>query len=92
MRASHTLFERDLMLSALLCRKTQPTLCLRGLPVELCWVPCMDRSKIVAIVTGAISLILAIAYLMLVQFLDSRGPMVPAPDLGFLGFLGLLWG
>lgn len=50
----------------------------------------MDRSKIVAIVTGAISLILAIAYLMLVQFLDSRGPMVPAPDLGFLGFLGFL--
>ncbi len=45
----------------------------------------MDRSKIVAVITGAISLGLAIAYLLLVQFLDSRGPMVPAPvDLGLL--------
>ncbi|NJR68317.1 MAG: hypothetical protein HC771_06315 [Synechococcales cyanobacterium CRU_2_2] len=44
-----------------------------------------ERPKVVAIVTGAISLALAIAYLLLVQFLDSRGPMVPAPiDLGFL--------
>lgn len=39
----------------------------------------MNRSKIVAIVTGAISLLLATAYLMLVQFLDFRGEMVPAP-------------
>lgn len=39
----------------------------------------MDRSKIVAIITGAISLILAVAYLLLVQILDFRGEMVPAP-------------
>jgi hypothetical protein len=39
----------------------------------------MDRSKIVAIVTGVISLILAIAYLLLVQLLDFRGEMLPAP-------------
>jgi hypothetical protein len=39
----------------------------------------MERSKIVAIITGVISLILAIAYLMLVQFLDFRGEMIPAP-------------
>lgn len=39
----------------------------------------MDRSKIVAIVTGVISLLLAIAYLLLVQLLDFRGEMVPAP-------------
>lgn len=39
----------------------------------------MDRSKIVAIITGAISLLLAIAYLLLVQLLDFRGEMVPAP-------------
>lgn len=39
----------------------------------------MDRSKIVAIITGAISLVLAIAYLLLVQMLDFRGEMVPAP-------------
>ncbi|HAX90057.1 MAG TPA: glucose-inhibited division protein A [Cyanobacteria bacterium UBA11370] len=39
----------------------------------------MNRSKIVAIITGAISLILAIAYLILVQLLDFRGEMLPAP-------------
>ena len=39
----------------------------------------MERSKIVAIITGAISLILAIAYLLLVQLLDFRGEMLPAP-------------
>ncbi|HEY9873378.1 MAG TPA: hypothetical protein V6D12_08065 [Candidatus Obscuribacterales bacterium] len=40
----------------------------------------MDRSKIVAIVAGAISVILAIAYLLLVQLLDFRGEMIPAPQ------------
>jgi len=49
----------------------------------------MDRSKIVAIVTGAISLLLALAYLLLVQLLDFRGDMVPAPvsaiPVGFSG-------
>ncbi|WP_228017058.1 hypothetical protein [Synechocystis sp. LEGE 06083] len=39
----------------------------------------MDSGKIVAIVTGAISIILAVAYLVLVQILDFRGEMVPAP-------------
>jgi hypothetical protein len=39
----------------------------------------MNRSKIVAIITGAISILLAIAYLILVQLLDYRGEMVPAP-------------
>ena len=39
----------------------------------------MDRGKIVAIITGAISLFLAIVYLILVQILDSRTEMVPAP-------------
>ncbi len=39
----------------------------------------MNRSKIVAIFTGAISIILAIAYLILVQLLDFRGEMKPAP-------------
>lgn len=39
----------------------------------------MDRSKIVAIVTGALSLLLAAAYLLLVQLLDFRGEMLPAP-------------
>jgi hypothetical protein len=40
----------------------------------------MNRSKIVAIITGAISILLAIAYLILVQILDFRGEMLPAPQ------------
>lgn len=40
----------------------------------------MDRSKVVAILTGILSLILGIAYLLVVQFLDFRGEMVPAPQ------------
>jgi hypothetical protein len=39
----------------------------------------MQKGKIVAIVTGAISILLALAYLVLVQLLDFRGEMVPAP-------------
>jgi hypothetical protein len=39
----------------------------------------MDRSKIVAVLTGAIAIILSLAYLLLVQLLDFRGEMVPAP-------------
>lgn len=39
----------------------------------------MDRSKIVALVTGIISIALAIAYLVVVQIIDFRGEMLPAP-------------
>jgi hypothetical protein len=39
----------------------------------------MDRSKIVAIITGVVSVLLAVGYLVLVQLLDFRGEMVPAP-------------
>ncbi|NJN90046.1 MAG: hypothetical protein HC878_06480 [Leptolyngbyaceae cyanobacterium SL_5_14] len=39
----------------------------------------MNRSKIVAVITGAIALLLGIAYLVLVQLLDFRGEMLPAP-------------
>jgi hypothetical protein len=39
----------------------------------------MESSKIVAIVSGAISIILAIAYLLIVQLIDFRGEMLPAP-------------
>ena len=38
----------------------------------------MERPKLTAVITGAISLILGILYLVLVQILDSR-EMVPAP-------------
>lgn len=39
----------------------------------------MDKKKIVAIVTGAISILIGIAYLILVQLIDFRGEMIPAP-------------
>jgi hypothetical protein len=39
----------------------------------------MQKGKIVAILTGAISVLLAVAYLILVQILDFRGEMLPAP-------------
>jgi hypothetical protein len=44
----------------------------------------MERSKFIAILTGAISLLLGIAYLVMVQVLDSR-EMVPA-TMGLLLF------
>ena len=40
----------------------------------------MDRSKIIAIITGVISIVLAVAYLLLVPLLDFRGEMLPAPQ------------
>ena len=46
----------------------------------------MKRGKVVAIITGAISIFLAVIYLILVLLLDSRGEMVPAP-IGQLIFL-----
>jgi hypothetical protein len=45
----------------------------------------MERSKVVAIFTGVVSVLLALAYLLLVQVLDFRGEMIPAP-VSFLGF------
>jgi hypothetical protein len=33
----------------------------------------------VAIVTGAISVAIAVAYLLLITVLDSRGPLLPPP-------------
>lgn len=47
----------------------------------------MDRSKIVAVVTGAIAIGLSLAYLLIVQLLDFRGEMVPAP----IDPMGLVW-
>jgi hypothetical protein len=44
-----------------------------------------DRSKFVAILTGIFSLLLGFLYLAMVQVLDMRGDMVPAP----LGLFGL---
>ena len=41
----------------------------------------MNQGKIVAVITGAISIFLAVAYLVIVQLLDFRGEMIPAPTL-----------
>jgi len=40
----------------------------------------MNRSKLVAIATGVLSLLLGVFYLVVVQFLDFRGEMLPAPQ------------
>ncbi|MDQ2100873.1 MAG: hypothetical protein QQW96_24900 [Tychonema bourrellyi B0820] len=40
----------------------------------------MERSKIIAIITGAFSIVLALGYLLLVTLLDFRGEMLPAPQ------------
>lgn len=46
----------------------------------------MDRKKLVAVITGIISVLLGLVYLVLVELLDSRGAMIPAPvtDLSFI--------
>ena len=49
----------------------------------------MNRSKIVAVTTGIVSVLLAIGYLLMVQLLDFRGEMLPAP-VGLLPFLRVL--
>ena len=40
----------------------------------------MTSGKIVAIITGAVSILLAITYLILVQLLDIREEIIPAPN------------
>jgi len=53
----------------------------------------MDRSKLVAVVTGAIAVALSLTYLLVVQLLDMRGEMVPAPiGLMMQGAMDLLVG
>ena len=39
----------------------------------------MNRGKFVAVLTGVISILIAIAYLVIVQLIDFRGEMIPAP-------------
>jgi len=39
----------------------------------------MERKKLVAVITGIISVLLGVVYLILVELLDSRGAMIPAP-------------
>ena len=46
----------------------------------------------VAIITGAFSILIAVAYLVLITILDSRGPMLPPPPeaLGVVGAVSFL--
>ncbi len=39
--------------------------------------------KVIAIVTGGISVLIGIFYLILIMFLDARGPMLPPPPEAF---------
>ncbi len=41
------------------------------------------RGKIVAIITGAFSVLIAFIYLILIVILDARGPMAPPPPEAF---------
>ena len=51
----------------------------------------MDRGKLIAVLTGAISILIAIAYLVIVQLLDFRGEMIPAPISQISSFKYLLF-
>lgn len=46
-----------------------------------------DRSKVVAVITGVIAVLLSLAYLVMVQLLDFRGEMRPAPTAAISPYL-----
>ena len=41
--------------------------------------PSKAKGRMVAIVTGTFSILIAVIYLILITILDSRGPMLPPP-------------
>ena len=44
-----------------------------------------SRGKWVAILTGALSILIGVAYLVLITVLDSRGPLQPPPPEALVG-------
>ena len=48
------------------------------------------KGRLLAIVTGAFSILIALAYLVLITVLDSRGPMLPPPQEA-LGAVVVVW-
>jgi len=38
-----------------------------------------SRGRWVAVITGALSILIGVAYLVLITLLDSRGPLLPPP-------------
>ena len=51
--------------------------------------PPSRRSRWVAIITGALSILVAVLYLAFVTLLDSRGPLQPPPPEALAGALPL---
>jgi hypothetical protein len=49
--------------------------------------PSRQRSRWVAIITGALSILVAVLYLGFVTLLDSRGPLRPPPPEAYAGAL-----
>jgi hypothetical protein len=49
--------------------------------------PSRQRSRLVAIITGALSILVAVLYLAFVTLLDSRGPLRPPPPEAYAGAL-----
>jgi hypothetical protein len=49
--------------------------------------PSRQRSRWVAIITGALSILVAVLYLGFVTLLDSRGPLRPPPPEAYGGAL-----
>ncbi|MEB3256307.1 MAG: hypothetical protein VKJ05_07960 [Synechococcaceae cyanobacterium] len=45
--------------------------------------PASRRARWVAIITGALSILVAVLYLAFVTLLDSRGPLLPPPPEAF---------
>ena len=45
--------------------------------------------KIIAIITASISVVIGLLYLLLIFFLDARGPMLPPPPEAF-GAVGVV--
>ena len=45
--------------------------------------PFPSRKKILALITGGISVLIGVLYLALITILDSRGPILPPPSEAF---------
>ncbi len=50
------------------------------------------RGRWVAIVTGALSILIGVAYLVLITVLDSRGPLQPPPPEALAGAVAAVSG
>jgi hypothetical protein len=51
-----------------------------------------SRGRWVAILTGALSILIGVAYLVLITVLDSRGPLQPPPPEALVGAVAAVSG